>query len=218
MTMEASGGKAMHLPGISRSVKVFSFKNPQAWPSWSVACIFLGLFAFSLVMFLWGKHLSEASIEPSSYGPTSDGGYKVVPTSNSMLAFAIMLVGYTLPTLIALFLLLKTNFGQGILKGLILPVICFFTVMLGPYCVVQIVIPNITTPQVQSFSDWAKGKYHLSSIKGYDDKLAIDAKDANGGSVKMNVFKTPENIVYLYENSQQFDDIIKHITDTKGGQ
>lgn len=199
-----SGGRALHLPGIS-SLPTAEKPNRKTWSPWLSAFAFAFLFALSLGVLVLLEYKNIEFQESLGRGPTNDGGFKVSETLGSQ--WGIVWAGVAaimIPSMIGVYVACKTSFGENRFSA-VLPIICCLTIFFVPYFLSGTFVPD--SAGTQSFSEWAKDKYDLSGIELYNEKLTLKAQDKSHNPVEFNVFKSADNVVYLYRN----EDELRHV-------
>lgn len=202
-----SGGKVLHLPGIS-SLPAAEKQQRKTWYPWLSILAFVFLFTLSLsaLVFLEYKHVELQ--ESLGRGPTDDGGYQLSKTAGAQWGIAWAgVASIMIPTAIGYYVAYKTSFGKKGFARVFLPILCGSIIFVVPYFLSGL-IASESSVKKPSFSEWAKDKYSLSAIDLYTEKLVIKAKDQDHHPVEFNVFKSADNVVYLYRNEEELRNLL----------
>lgn len=202
-----SGGRALHLPGISLVPKE---ENPprKKWHPllFILAFSFLFVLSLSVLVFLEYKNIELKEIQGA--GPTDDGGYQLSKTVGAQWGIVWSgVAAIMIPSILGIYVAYKTRFGKKIVTRNFAPILCCLTLFIAPYFLSGTFVPE-SAGKVQSFSEWAKDKYDLSAIEMYTQKLVLKAEDQNNKPVELNVFKSADNVVYLYHNEDELRNIL----------
>ena len=201
-----SGGKALHLPGIS-SLPAAEKAQRKTWSPWLSLLAFAFLFTISLVALVFLEYKNIDVQGSLGRGPTDDGGFQLSKTIGAQwgLVWAAT-AAIMIPGVLSCYVAFKTSFGKKRIFRFFLPALCILIVFIVPYFLSGTFAPE-STGKTQSFSEWAKDKYDLSGIERYTEKLTLKAQDQNHNPVEFNVFKSADNVVYLYRN----EDELRHV-------
>lgn len=200
-----SGGKTLHLPGITSrktvepKAAVKSKKKMSAWVGMLLFVLPLSILSFSINLFC------ESQVEDMRSkvigGPVGDG-YKFSVEQINAPMYAGISIGSWLITLAIMVILMGvfTDFLERDYVGpfVLVSLACMIFALFGPGF-----FKESAHDDADNFGEWAKAKYSLSSLDGYNNrKEVLDAKESDGTPVKMNVYRNPDNVIYLYRTEQ----------------
>lgn len=207
-----SGGRVWNLPGAKEAHPIHANgkKGMSSYITYMLAVV-LPVSLVNLSVQCYVNHIfNEARTGPNSSGAVGEG-YKLVNSFNSFNylamggSFALFLV---LTIAAALFYIIKSNvIEQKVLKKTAAFIVLALLV-LGPILAKNSIVP-LQNSSVENFSEWAKAKYGLSKLESYEmSKTSLDARDTTGEKVKMYVYRSPANLVYLYRSEEDLQKIL----------
>lgn len=212
----ASGGRVWNLPGLKEDAPV-NTKNKRGMSSYITYLMFV-IFPVSLVSLsiqCYTNHITnEARVGANSGGAVGDG-YNFVNSVNLValgISFAVILL---LSVGSALFYVLKSNVTDQKPLKMTVAFIILAMLIFGPIVAKNFIVP-FQSSNIQNFSEWAKEKYSLSKLESYEsNKTSLDARDITGEKVKMYIYRSPENLVYLYRSEEELQKILTNNIATK---
>lgn len=218
-----SGGKTLHLPGITKKIVAEGgSKTPvqsaarKRFSDWIAVCfIIVPLIAVSFFVNLYYQNLVNDA-RSQAVGSVIGDGYKMSTAKSAMIetTWPAIVIWFAITALVFVILLVFTNVVE---KSF--PLTLFITFALALFALFG---PDLFAHPVSkdsdSFADWAKEKYSLSSIDNSTSSSLssyFNAKEADGQPVRMNVYQTPENVIYLYRSEKELMDILSKNIDAK---
>ena len=224
MSNAVSGGKVFHVPGISDQKKDTTGGSRIASPVskvWNIpfvvylTCILsINIGAVIIFAFLYQKIFAHGKSLDAVSGP-SGSGYIIASSAHSdpfTLSLLVWVGTFSLDFIVFLIFVVKSRayvrYHVKKVMGIIISA-TLITMMMAAALI--LVSPYEKSVNAQSFSEWVKEKYSLSSISSFSPSdNSVEGKDANGNTVNINLINVG-NTYYSYQTKEELLSIAKEI-------